>query len=85
LPDKIAQRLAIFIGNQHCGKMTGPVTASQLQCVPPISLHAVSRLLRNQARRHHIALDSQLRQLSTEPRAKSGQFASICSGGCLCG
>ena len=37
LPDKIAQRLGIFIGNPHRGQITGPVAACQLQRVPPIS------------------------------------------------
>ena len=74
LPDKIAQRLGIFIGNPHCGQISGPVAACQLQRIPPISLHAVSRLLRNQARRHHRTLDTQLRQLPVEYEPRRAGF-----------
>ena len=66
LPDKIAQRLGVFIGNPHRSQISGPVTAGQLQRVPPVRLHAVSGLLRNQARRYHRALDTQLRQLPVQ-------------------
>jgi hypothetical protein len=73
LPDTIAQRLGIFIGDPHCGQITGPVTACQLRRIPPVGLDAVSRLLRNQ-RRRHIALDSQLRQLPVEYEARRASF-----------
>jgi len=46
------------------------VTPCQIQSVPPVGLYLVPGLFRNQRRRHHIALDSQLRQLPVkyEPR-----------------
>jgi hypothetical protein len=42
LPDKIAQRLGVFIGNPHRGQISGTVTARQLQRIPPVRLHPVS-------------------------------------------
>jgi hypothetical protein len=50
------------------------VTARQLQRIPPIGLDAISRLLRNQRWRNHIALDSQLRQLPVEYEARRAGF-----------
>ena len=76
LPDKIAQRLGVFIGNPHCSQISGTVTARQLQCVPPVRLHTVSGLLRNQARRHHRALDSQLRKLPVKYEARRAGFVA---------
>ena len=69
LPHKIAQCLGVFIRNPHCRQISGTMTACQLQSIPPIRLHAVSGLLRNQARRNHRALDTQLRQLPVQYEA----------------
>ena len=74
LPDKIAQCLGVFIRNPHCCQIAGPVTACQFHRVPPISLHAVSRLPRNKARRHHRALDTQLRQLPVKYESRRPRF-----------
>ena len=46
------------------------MTARQLQRIPPVGLDTISRLLRNQRWRNHIALDSQLRQLPVEYEAR---------------
>jgi hypothetical protein len=66
LPDKITQRLGVFIGNPHCRQISGTMTACQLQRIPAVRLHAVSGLLRYQTRRHNRALDTQLRQLPVQ-------------------
>ena len=74
LPDKIAQCFGIFIRNPHRSQITGAVTARQLQRIPPVGLDAISGLLRNQRRRHHRALDSQLRQLPVKYEARRAGF-----------
>ena len=66
LADKITHRLGSLIGNPNRSQISVPVTACQLQGVPTICLHAISRLLRNQARRHNDAVDSQLGQLPVQ-------------------
>jgi hypothetical protein len=58
LPDKIAQRFGVFIRYPHRSQIIRTVTACQLQRVSTVRLHAVPWLLRNQARRHHRALDA---------------------------
>ena len=77
LPHKITQRLGGFIRNPHRSQISVTVTACQLQRVPPVRLHAISGLLRNQGWRHHHALHTQLRQLpiqyeSCRPRFIAG-------------
>ncbi len=73
-PDKIAQCFRAFIRHPHRGQITGAVTARQLQSIPPVGLDPVPGLLRNQRRRHHIALDSQLRQLPVQYEARRAGF-----------
>src|ERR1700756_5333671 len=63
LPDKVAQGFGVFIGNPNGSQISGTVAAGQLDRVPSIRLHTVPGLLRNQARRYHHTVDSQLRQL----------------------
>src|ERR1700722_11615632 len=50
------------------------MTARKLQRIPPVGLDLVPGLLRNQRRRHHIALDAQLRQLPIEYEAGRAGF-----------
>jgi len=58
LPHQISQRLGGLIGDPHRRQISVAVTARQLQRVPPVRLHPISWLPRNQARRHHRAVDS---------------------------
>ena len=66
LPNKITQCFGAFIRDRHCSQISGTMTAGQLQRVSPVRLHPISGLLRNQARRHHRALHTQLRQLPVQ-------------------
>jgi hypothetical protein len=75
-PDKIAQCFRAFIRHPHRSQIVGAVTARQLQSIPPVGLYPIPGLLRNQRRRHHIALDSQLRQLPVQYEARRAGFIS---------
>jgi hypothetical protein len=50
------------------------VTARKLQRIPPVGLDLVPGLLRNQRRRYHIALYSQLGQLPVKYEARRAGF-----------
>src|SRR6516164_7679757 len=76
LSDKVAQGFGIFIGNPNCSQISGTVAACQLYRVSPVGLYTISRLLRNQARRHHHTVDSQLRQLPIKYEACRPSFVA---------
>jgi hypothetical protein len=73
-PDMIAQCFRAFIRHPHGSQIVGAQTARQLQSIPPLGLYPIPGLLRNQRRRHHIALDSQLRQLPVQYDARRAGF-----------
>jgi hypothetical protein len=63
---QISKRLGAFVRNPHCRQITGSVTARQFLGIAAIGLHAVASFYRDQCRRYHLALDSQLRQLPVD-------------------
>ncbi len=69
-PHQIAQRLRTLVRNPHRRQIARPMAARQLLRIPPIRLHPVAGLDRNQRRRHHLALHSQLAQLPVQHVAR---------------
>ena len=73
-PHQIAQRLGACVRNPHRRQIAGSMTARQPLRIPPVRLHPVAGLHRNQRRRDHLALDAQLRQLPVENVAGRTSF-----------
>lgn len=65
-PNQVPQCLGAFVWNPHRCQIVGAVIARQLLGIPPVRLHPIARLHRNQRGRHHCALHPQLRQLPVQ-------------------
>ena len=61
--DEVPQRLVGGIGHPHRRQIARPITARQLQCVPPIGFHPIARLHRHQRRRDDLTAHAEAGQL----------------------
>lgn len=63
---EIPQRFGRRIRHPHRGEIPGPIAARKLRGIFAIRLHAIPRLRRNQARRDHIAMHAERRELPVQ-------------------
>ena len=73
-PHQIADRFVHHVRNPHAGQFAGPMQPRQRHRVAPVCLHPVARPLRDQRRRNHQAIVSELPDLIAKRPEGRGSF-----------
>lgn len=82
---EVAHRLVVRVRHPHRGQIAGAQLPGQRQRIPPIGLHPIAGLVRDQRRRHHDAVVAQVLDLPIQPVAgRSGFIGERQRGVFLC-